>query len=231
MLLASFSSLLVMSETEGSYWLLLPPGVPSQAFAGLLMSVLGLMAARQPLLFLLGWWDTASLIPCQRRASLCHCPDVGRGLTCRRLCRTGPVGGLLTCTHLPLVSLKCAVETHYFLPRIGLYPQKTGSGDTREARPPDSWVPWRLAMVSCPVSHPAAGCPLNPQGHSLVSSPGSSPPWMGICCQLAYCLRSLPREGSFSSGFQSLVVGGRQLVRAWLREGSGAGMRERQPPA
>lgn len=51
MLLASFSSLLVMSETEGSYWLLSPPGVPSQAFAGLLMSVSGVMVARQPVLF------------------------------------------------------------------------------------------------------------------------------------------------------------------------------------
>lgn len=170
MLLASFSSLLVMSETEGSYWLLSPPGVPSQAFAGLLMSVSGVIVARQPLLFLLSWWDTAPLTPCQRRVSLCHCPDAGRGLTCRKLCRTGPVGALLTCTPLPLVSLKCAVETHYFLPRIGLHPQETGSGDTQEARPLDSWLPWRPAMVSCPVSHPAAGCPLDPQGHSLVSS-------------------------------------------------------------
>lgn len=36
MLLASFPSLLVMSDTEGSYWLLSPPGIPSWAFAGLL---------------------------------------------------------------------------------------------------------------------------------------------------------------------------------------------------
>ena len=36
MLLASFPSLLVMSKMEGSYWLLLPPGIPSRAFAGLL---------------------------------------------------------------------------------------------------------------------------------------------------------------------------------------------------
>lgn len=35
MLLASFLSLLVMSETEGSYWLLSLPGIPSWAFAGL----------------------------------------------------------------------------------------------------------------------------------------------------------------------------------------------------
>lgn len=53
-----------------------------------------------------------------------------------------------------------------------------------------------------------------------MSSSDSSPPWLGICCQLAYHLRPLPREGSFSSSFQSLVVGGQQLVRAWQREGS-----------
>lgn len=212
-LLACFSSLLVTRD-RGSCWLPSPPGVPSRACAGLLLpACLGQIVDRRPFLFLLSWRDTAPFTPHQGRQPLSLSPcDPGDGLTSRSShVHTVAQGGgweLSTCTPFPLVPSETCSGSLGSPAQGRPAPQRTGSGGQASG----AGFPGSRLWCSSLVSHPAAGCPLEPQEHSLVSSPGSSSPWLGICCQPAYCLRPLPREGSFSSSFQSLVVGGQQLV-------------------
>lgn len=53
----------------------------------------------------------------------------------------------------------------------------------------------------------AAGCPLVPQGHSIVSLSGSAPAHLGICLPTCLLFEAPP-----------WWVGGQQLVRAWGRQ-------------
>lgn len=222
-----------VSESRAACFLLIPShherlrellaAVPSWACAGLLLpACLGQIVDRRPLLFLLSWWDTAPFTPHQGRQPLSLSPcDPGDGLTSRSShVHTVAQGGgweLSTCTPFPLVPSETCSGSLGFPAQGRPAPQRTGSGGQASG----AGFPGSRLWCSSLVFRPAAGCPLEPQEHSLVSSPGSSPPWLGIYCQLAYCLRPLPREGSFSSSFQSLVVGGQPLVELGRRRAVG----------
>lgn len=87
------------------------------------------------------------------------------------------------------------------------------------ARLLDSWFAWN-GLLFLPQASQQQFVPLSynvtPYCLRLVLF---LPGWT-FACQLAFCLRPLPREGRFSSSSQSLAVGGQQLVRALQREGS-----------
>lgn len=104
-------------------------------------------------------------------------------------------------------------------------PQRPGSRDSQEARPLDSWLSWTPAVQS-PFFHPrkAPSCRLSLGATRTLPSVLTCFFSSLVGCLTAtlhiVCAPPPPPEGSFSSSFQSLVVGGQQLVGAWQREGS-----------
>lgn len=110
-------------------------------------------------------------------------------------------------------------------------PQRPGSGDSQEARPPDSWLSWTWLCVRSPFFHPrkTPSCRLPLEATRTLPSvltcfasalvahlPATLP---------VVCAPPPPPQGGFSSSLQSPEVGGQQLVGAWQREGSWAGRR------
>lgn len=180
----------------------------------MLLLSLGRSVDRWPPLLGRSWLDTAPFAYNQRRQPLLlSLGDLGDGLPCV-ICRShihamaqdgGPASPFLWGPQ------KRAVEISRFLPRVGPLPR--GQAHKVPGRPgPAGFSRPRLYRSLPPPPTPvprisAAGCPLVPQGHSIVSLSGSAPAHLGICLPTCLLFEAPP-----------WWVGGQQLVRAWGRQ-------------
>lgn len=137
-------------------------------------------------------------------------------------------GGLLsTCTPFLWCPQKCAVEACYFLLKEGPRP----GGQAQESpRRPGRWTAGFWTPVCSSLFAPSCSGPLEPQGHSFVSLPGYSPPWLGICLPACILSEAPPQRGRLQQHFSPPWL----VASSWLGLGGGraAGTERgaRQPP-